>query len=134
MVRFCSIIVSVLFVFVFLLAVHQWNVDNQARYAIVEDTLVILRIIIGVQFAVGIKIISDAIEQAIFGACGMVIHDPCRGNCSYPADHGGCGSLHEGVLYGVALSRNTCRLREPRISKSKKAEVALKAGAKGRLG
>ena len=63
MVRFCSIIVSVLFVFVFLLAVHQWNVDNQARYAIVEDTLVILRIIIGVQFAVGIKIISDAIER-----------------------------------------------------------------------
>lgn len=63
MVRFCSIIVSVLFVFVFLLAVHQWNVENQARYAIVEDTLVILRILIGVQFAVGIKIISDAIER-----------------------------------------------------------------------
>ena len=63
MVRFCSIIVSVLLVFVFLLAVHKWNVDNQARYAIVEDTLVILRILIGVQFAVGIKIISDAIEK-----------------------------------------------------------------------
>ena len=63
MVRFCSIIVSVLFVFVFLLAIHQWNVDNQARYAIVEDTLVILRIIIGIQFAVGIKVISDAIER-----------------------------------------------------------------------
>lgn len=63
MVRFCSIVLSVLLVFVFLLAVHQWNVENQARYAIVEDTLVILRIIIGVQFAVGIKIISDAIER-----------------------------------------------------------------------
>ena len=63
MVRSCSIIVSVLLIFIFLLAVHQWNVDNQARYAIVEDTLVILRIIIGVQFAVGIKIISDAIER-----------------------------------------------------------------------
>ena len=63
MVRLCSTIVFVLLVFIFLLAVHQWNVDNQARYAIVEDTLVILRIIIGVQFAVGIKIISDAIER-----------------------------------------------------------------------
>ena len=63
MVRFCSTIVSVLFVFVFLLAIHQWNVDNQSRYAIVEDTLVILRIIIGIQFAVGIKVISDAIER-----------------------------------------------------------------------
>ena len=63
MVRFCSIIFSVLLVFIFLLAVHQWNVENQARYTIVADTLVILRIIIGVQFAVGIKIISDAIER-----------------------------------------------------------------------
>ena len=63
MARFCSIVVSVLLVFVFLLAVHQWNVENQARYTIIEDTLVILRIIIGVQFAVGIKIISDAIER-----------------------------------------------------------------------
>lgn len=63
MVRFCSTVVLVLIVFVFLLAVHQWNVDNQARFAIVGETLVILRIIIGVQFAVGIKIISDAIER-----------------------------------------------------------------------
>ena len=63
MVRVSSTIVSVLLVLVFLLAVHQWNVDNQARYTIVEDTLVILRIIIGVQFAVGIKIMSDAIEK-----------------------------------------------------------------------
>ena len=63
MVRFCSTILSVLLVFVFLLAVHQWNVDNQARYAIVEETLAILRIVIGVQFAVGIKIISDEIER-----------------------------------------------------------------------
>ena len=63
MVRFCSIIVFVLLVFVFLLAVHQWSVENQARYAIVGDTLVILRIITGVQFAVGIKMISDAIER-----------------------------------------------------------------------
>ena len=63
MIRLCSTIVFVLLVFIFLLAVHQWNVDSQARYAIVEDTLVILRIIIGVQFAVGIKIISDAIER-----------------------------------------------------------------------
>ena len=63
MVRFCSKIVSVLAVFVFLLTIHQWNVDNQARYVIVADTLAILRIIIGVQFAVGIKIMSDAIEE-----------------------------------------------------------------------
>ena len=63
MVRLCSIVVSVLGVFIGLLAVHQWYVDNQARYVIVEDTLVILRIIIGVQFAVGIKIISDAVER-----------------------------------------------------------------------
>lgn len=63
MVRFCSTVLSVLLVFVFLLAVHQWHVDNQVRYAIVEDTLAILRIIIGVQFAVGIKIISDEIER-----------------------------------------------------------------------
>ena len=42
MVRLCSTIVTVLTAFVFLLFVHQWYVDNQARYAIVEDTLVIL--------------------------------------------------------------------------------------------
>ena len=63
MVRICSTTVSVLLVFIFLLAVHQWHVDNQARYVIVEDTLVILRILIGVQFAVGIKIISDAVAS-----------------------------------------------------------------------
>ena len=63
MIRVGSTVVFVVLVFVFLLAVHQWYVDNQARYTIVEDTLTILRIIIGVQFAVGIKIISDAIRM-----------------------------------------------------------------------
>ena len=63
MTRVGLTLLFVLLVLVFLLAVHQWNVDNQARYTIVQDTLVILRIIIGVQFAVGIKIISDAIEK-----------------------------------------------------------------------
>ena len=48
--------------FVFLMAIHQWYVDNQFRYAIVEDTLTILRIIIGVQFAVGVKIVIDAFK------------------------------------------------------------------------
>ena len=63
MIRVGVTTLCVLLVFVFLLAIHQWHVDNQARYTIVADTLVILRIIIGVQFAVGIKIISDAIEK-----------------------------------------------------------------------
>ena len=63
MARLGSTIAFVLLVFVFLLAVHQWHVDHQGRYTIVKDTLVILRIIIGVQFAVGIKLMSDALEQ-----------------------------------------------------------------------
>ena len=63
MIRVGSTILSVILVFVSLLAIHQWQVDNQARYAIGEETLVILRIIIGVQFAVGMKIISDAIKR-----------------------------------------------------------------------
>ena len=63
MARLCLAVWFVLMVFVFLMAIHQWSVDNQERYAIVGDTLVILRIIIGAQFAVGIKIISDAIER-----------------------------------------------------------------------
>ena len=63
MVRLCLIVWCVLLVFVFLMAIHQWSVDNQERYAVVGDTLIILRIVIGAQFAVGIKIISDAIEK-----------------------------------------------------------------------
>ena len=59
----CYKAISVLIVFVFILAIHDWYVDNQYRYAIVEDTLVILRILMGVQFAVGIKIVSDAIVE-----------------------------------------------------------------------
>ena len=61
-------VVSVLIVFIFLLAIHDWNVDNRDRYAIVEDTLVILRILIGIQFAVGMKIISDAITKQFKGS------------------------------------------------------------------
>lgn len=38
MIRVGLTIVSVLLVFVFLLAVHEWNVNNQVRYAVVEDT------------------------------------------------------------------------------------------------
>ena len=56
-------VISVLVVFIFLLAVHDWYVDNQYRYAIIEETLVILRILIGIQFAVGMKIISDAVVE-----------------------------------------------------------------------
>ena len=43
------------------MAIHQWYMDNPFRYAVLSDTLVILRIFIGVQFAVGIKIVMDAI-------------------------------------------------------------------------
>lgn len=63
MIRVGSTILYVILVFIGLLAIHQWQVDNQARYALGEATLVILRILIGVQFAVGMKIISDAIKK-----------------------------------------------------------------------
>ena len=65
MVLLFAKVISVLAVFIFLLAIHDWYVDNQYRYAIVEDTLAILRILIGIQFAVGIKIVSDAIMEEV---------------------------------------------------------------------
>ncbi|MXY21607.1 MAG: hypothetical protein F4Y49_09785 [Dehalococcoidia bacterium] len=59
--RKSGIIASVLIGFIFLMVIHQLYMDNLFRYIFLEETLVILRIFIGVQFAVGIKIIMDAI-------------------------------------------------------------------------
>ena len=65
MLRLASTILLVLVVFIALMALHQWYVDNQDRYAIVRDSLTIFRIIIGVQFAVGTKIMFDAVKRAL---------------------------------------------------------------------
>lgn len=58
-----STILSVLIVFCFMAAIYQWNVAHEVRYLIVEEMMPAFLIVMGVVFASGFQIITDAVTR-----------------------------------------------------------------------